>query len=534
MKTIFRFIFAALFCTTQFAYSALPKSERPNIILIYTDDQGYGDVSALNPNSKFKTPNLDQLIHEGVTLTDGHCSDTVCTPSRYGLLTGRYSWRTHLKKGVFGADQKCLIEDGRITLASLLRDAGYRTAMIGKWHLGMEFDGERGNRDWSKPFQDGPIEKGFDYFFGIPASMNYGVLTYLENDRLLKPATLWTAKKPGKVVHDKVSYRITPPYENKPPKKGQPLEVAANFNDERVLEKFTEKAVAWMEKVAPDAKKGKPFFLYWPLTSPHKPVCPLPQFEGQSQAGAYGDFMIETDHWVGEIMKTVKRLGLDENTMIVFTSDNGPEKTYAERINVYHHHSSGIYRGGKRDLYEGGHRVPFLIRWPAKIDKRQTIDTPICQTDLLATFAEMVGRKLPANAGEDSQSFWPALIRDAGNHAKRNPMIHHSASGQFAIRDGNWKLNLGRGNQGNKPAPDAAGPYELYNLKEDPSETKNVYGENKEMAGRLRDKLTALIQNGRSTPGPKQANEGKWWPQLTWIPSPDGEPTPKRRNRKKK
>lgn len=534
MKATFRFIFAILFCCTLTARAALPKSEYPNVILIYTDDQGYGDVSALNPESKFKTPNLDRLVREGTTLTDGHCSDTVCTPSRYGLLTGRYSWRTHLKKGVFGAQRECLIEDGRLTLASLLRDAGYNTAMVGKWHLGMEFDGELGKRDWTKPFHDGPIEKGFDYFFGIPASMNYGVLTYQENDRLLKPATLWTAKKPGKVVHDRASYRIMPPYENSKPKKGQPLEVAEDFIDEQVLEKFTEKAIAWMEKVAPDAQQGKPFFLYWPLTSPHKPVCPLPRFEGKSQAGAYGDFMVETDHWVGEIMKAVKRLGLDDNTMIVFTSDNGPEKTYAERINVYQHRSAGIFRGGKRDLYEGGHRVPFMIRWPAKIGPGGTIDTPVCQTDLLATFADMVGRRLPANAGEDSESFWPALIGDRRDDTTRGPMIHHSASGQFAIRDGDWKLNLGRGNQGNRPDSDNTGPYELYNLANDPSEKKNVYRENKQIANRLRNKLTRLIQNGRSTPGPPQANDGRWWPQLTWIPAPDGTPTPKPRNRRKK
>lgn len=526
MKTMIRSFLLALLCAAFVSEAALPKGERPNVILIYTDDQGYGDVSALNPGAKFKTPNLDRLVNEGLTFTDGHCSDTVCTPSRYGLLTGRYSWRTHLKSGVFGAERECLIEDDRVTLASLLRDAGYQTAMVGKWHLGMVFDGKLGQRDWSKPFQDGPIEKGFDYFFGIPASMNYGVLTYLENDRILKPATLWTAKKPGKVVHDRASYRITPPYETQRPDHKQPLEVASDFDDEFVLQRFTEKAIEWMEKAA---KKEKPFFVYLPLTSPHKPVCPQKRFEGKSECGAYGDFMVETDHWVGEVMQAVKRLGIDRNTMIVFTSDNGPEKTYAERINVYGHRSAGIYRGGKRDLYEGGHRVPFLVRWPGRVKAGTRWNEPVCQTDLLATFAQMVGRRLPANAGEDSQSFWPVLNGQAKKQPTRVPMIHHSASGQFSIRDGDWKLNLGLGNQGNKKPKGKESPFELYNLKNDPGETTELSRKHPEVVERLKTRLTELVQNGRSTPGAKQANDTEWWSQLTWLPQPEDYVRPKRR-----
>ena len=493
---------------------ALPSGELPNVVLIYTDDQGYGDVSALNPEAKFKTPNLDRLVAEGLTFTDGHCSDTVCTPSRYGLLTGRYSWRTRLKSGVFGAEGDCLIENGRVTLASLLRDAGYQTAMIGKWHLGMVFDGRLGERDWSKPFRDGPIEKGFDYFFGIPASMNYGVLSYLENDHVLQPANLWTAKKPGRVVHDPASYRITPPYENKRPDHKQPLEVAADFDDELVLERFTRRAIGWMEEAV---RKDRPFFVYLPLTSPHKPVCPQERFAGESKCGAYGDFMVETDHWVGEIMQSLVRLGVDENTMIVFTSDNGPEKTYAERIKVYGHRSAGIYRGGKRDLYEGGHRVPFLIRWPAKVKAGARWDRPVCQTDLLATFAEMVGRELADDGGEDSQSFWSVLT--AGTRKQpRVPMVHHSASGYFAIRDGDWKLNL----QGTRRGKGRSGEvrYELFNLKADPAEEQNLHSRHPEVVARLEAQLTSLVERGRSTPGERQPNDRAWWPQLNWLPKP--------------
>ncbi len=506
----------------------------PNVVLIYTDDQGYGDVSALNPEAKFKTPNIDRLVHEGMTFTDGHCSDTVCTPSRYGLLTGRYSWRTRLKSGVFGAEGECLIEDGRMTLASLFRDHGYRTAMVGKWHLGMVFDGKVGDRDWSRPFTDGPIEKGFDYFFGIPASMNYGVLTYLEADRLLKPADLWTAKKPGKVVHDRASYRIMPPYEKEPLQKGQPLEVAGDFVDEKVLEVFTTKAIEWIEAGTRVAGRKKPFFVYLPLTSPHKPVCPQQRFEGKSQAGAYGDFMVETDHWVGEILKALKRLGVDRETMIVFTSDNGPENTYAARKEMYQHSSAGIYRGGKRDLYEGGHRVPFIIRWPEMVKAGTRWNGPVCQTDLLATFGEMMGIGLPPNAGEDSESFWNVLQGKPEKQGARAPLVHHSASGHFAIRDGDWKLNMGRGSQGNKAAKNGESPVELYNLKADPSETAEVGDQHVQIVQRLQSRLTDLIRHGRSTVGPKQTNDREWWSQLTWMPAPEGTPVPKKKRRGKR
>ena len=453
--------------------AAVQAGEKPNIVLIYTDDQGYGDVSALNPEAKFRTPNLDRLINEGMTFTDGHCSDTVCTPSRYGLLTGRYSWRTKLKRGVMGADADCLIENGRMTLASLLRDHGYQTAMIGKWHLGMQFVGTAGERrDWSKPFTDGPIEKGFDRFFGIPASMNYGVLTYLDQDRVTIPPTLWTKKKPGLVVHDSASYRIAPPYDEQ--RGSNNLEVAPNFVDQEVLQVFTEKAIEWMQGAA---KKDKPFFVYLPYTSPHKPVIPMDQFKGKSKCGAYGDFMIETDYRVGQVLESLDELGVTKDTMVIFSSDNGPENTWKDRIEVYGHRSNGVYRDGKRSRYEGGHRVPLLIRWPEKIAAGTTCDAAVCQTDFLATLAEMLGVELPADAGEDSASFFAALT---GGKTERGPIIHHSASGQFAIRDGSWKLIVNgasgpsNGSKKKSSRRGAGQRYELYDLQTDPSEASNA------------------------------------------------------------
>ena len=489
-------IFVALFAATCFscvedARVLAADLDKPNIVLIYTDDQGVGDVSAHNENAKFKTPAIDRLVKEGMSFTDGHCSDTVCTPSRYGLLTGRYSWRTSLKSGVMGADvNDGLIEDGRTTLATFLRDNGYRTGMFGKWHLGMQFDGKAGERDWSKPFRDGPIDKGFDEFFGIPASMNYGVLTWLQGDKVTKPALLWTAKKPGLVKHDRSSYRITPPYgtARKKSRLGGPLEVADDFDDVLALKRFTEKAIAFIEK-----SSDKPFFAYVPLTSPHKPVIPAPEFIGKSKCGAYGDFMVETDYRVGQILEALDRNKIADNTIVIFTSDNGAEKTYKERVNVYKHDSSGVLRGGKRDLYEGGHRVPFIIRWPATIAAGSTTTKPVCQTDLLATLAEMLGQELPDNAGEDSESFYAAF---KGGEFSHGPLIHHGASGRFAIRSGNWKLVLAK-----------AGP-ELYELQQDLAETKNVIESHADVVEELKQKLAEIVKNGRSTPGKPQANVG--------------------------
>lgn len=276
--------------------TGIRATQKPNIMIIYTDDQGYGDVSALNPNAKFKTPNIDRIANEGVVFTDGHSSDAVCTPSRYSLLTGRYSWRTSLKQNVLRADGPCLIEKDRMTIASLLREQGYNTAMIGKWHLQMEFEGTvKKGRDWSEPFTDGPIEKGFDYFFGIPASMNYGILTYLENDRVLDPPILYTKKKNDVTPR---TYRMTPPYKQEW-SRGH-VEVAPSFNDELVLETLANKAVEYIGESAKEAQNGKPFFLYLPLTSPHLPHCTHPDFQGRSDCGNYGDFMEETDHRVGD------------------------------------------------------------------------------------------------------------------------------------------------------------------------------------------------------------------------------------------
>ncbi len=489
--------------------SAAHAAERPNVIVIYTDDQGFGDASCLNPESKFKTPNLDRLAREGMTFTDGHCSDTVCTPSRYGLLTGRYSWRTTLKRGVMKAEAPCLIADGRVTLASFLRDNGYATAMVGKWHLGMDFPGTWGKRDWTQPVRDMPLDKGFGYYWGIPASMNYGVLAWFEGRHAKVPPTQFTRKKPNAIALS--DYRIKPPYALKPPedRKPQDLEVAPDFVDIECLDRFTTQALKWLDGRAEAAHNGRPFFLYLPYTSPHKPVIPIAEFRGQGKAGAYGEFMIETDWHLGRIMKWLDVEKLEDNTIVIFTSDNGPENTWKKRVELHRHHSNGIYREGKRSIYEGGHRVPFLIRWPAKVKAGSKWNQPVCQTDLLATLAEMLGKRLPANAGEDSISFYSELRgMGEGGFRPRVAMVHHSSQGRYAIREGKWKLVMEDSRRAQR---------ELYNLATDPGETKNVVENHPDVDRHLTAKLTSMIRNGRSSPGPVQKNDTPPWRDLVWM-----------------
>jgi len=529
MKRALLFTGITILALLLFSCSKKTEIYKPNIVIIYTDDQGYGDVSALNPDAKFQTPNIDKLAQEGLVFTDGHSSDAVCTPSRYTLLTGRYSWRTLLKKGVLEADGPCLIEKDRMTIASMLKENGYNTAMVGKWHLQMEFVGEIGEgRDWSQPFTDGPIEKGFDYFFGIPASMNYGVLTYLENDKVLDPPVLWTKKKkntnPRSFSRDirPQDYRMTPPFLKEPGEGGGWVEAAPSFNDELVLQTFTNKAVEYINKSAEEAKNGNPFFLYFPITSPHLPHCTHPDFQGRTNCGNYGDFMEETDYRVGQVLDALKANGLEENTLVIFSSDNGAETNYVYQRDTYQHYSSMNFKGGKRDIYEGGHHVPFFMRWPNVIKPGSKVDVPVCQSDYMATIADIVGVILPDNAAEDSYSLYAHMKGAKHKSINSRAIIHHSASGHFAIREGKWKLNMLRGSGGSlKPAFIEPQPgeaiYELYNLEEDLGETNNLYFEHPDIVERLTKRITQIVEKGRSTPGEPQEFVSENWDQLTWF-----------------
>jgi len=291
--------------------------------------------------------------------------------------------------------------------------------------------------------------------------------------------------------------------------KGKGLEVARDFIDIECLDRFTTQSLKWLDGRAKASRKGKPFFLYLPYTSPHKPVIPMKKFRGQGKAGAYGEFMIETDWHIGRVLKWLDDEKLAEDTMVIFTSDNGPERTWEKRVELYGHHSNSIYREGKRSTYEGGHRVPFLIRWPAKVKAGTQWNEPVCQTDVLATFANMLGKKLPANAGEDSISFYPVLRGvEENSFAERAAMVHHGSQGRFAVRQGQWKLVMEDSRRAKR---------ELYDLSSDPGETKNVIVDNLAISRRLTAKLTFMIRNGRSSPGPVQKNDTPPWRDLVWI-----------------
>ena len=497
-----------------------PKSppsipDTPNIIVIYTDDQGYGDMSALNAQAKFQTPHLDRLANEGILFTNGHSSAAVCTPSRYGILTGRYCWRTKRKRGVLGAEAPCLIDARRQTLASLLQARGYRTALVGKWHLGMDFPGTPGQRDWSQPVTDMPLDKGFDYFFGVPASLNFGILAWFENRHAEVPPSAYTNKKPNQRMTD---YRIKPPYQATPDatlrelgKRG--FEVAPDFVDNQCLTRFTDQAIHWIgasDSESDSEPDPQPFFLFLAYTSPHYPVCPLPEFHGQGECGAYGEFVIETDHHVGRLLEYLDKQGLSDNTLIVFTSDNGPERHWRQSLEVYGHDSRGGFREGKRSVYEGGHRVPFAVRWPRGIEQPgRRCDALVGQVDLLATVAEVVGLDLPPDVGEDSQSF-AQVLKSADYEHQRLPLINHGTAGagqRYAITDAQWKLILPAGEQ----------VAELYDLAEDPAEENNVAVAHPDRVQALTSQINRIITRGRTTTGPAQANDTGYWPDLAWL-----------------
>ena len=420
---------------------------KPNVIVILCDDLGYGDVKANHPDSKIPTPHMDRLAREGVRFTDAHTPSSVCTPTRYGLLTGRYNWRTKLQHGVLGGLSPRLIEQGRETLASLLKKQGYHTAVVGKWHLGMDWVKLPGrevselsvetaaqvrNVDYTQPFANGPLAVGFDRYFGIAASLDMVPYTFLENDRVTVQPTI-----------DR-TFPLHPGYD--PQCRVGPA--APGFEVEHVQPEFTRQAVRYIED---RARTGQPFFLYLPLASPHTPIAPNKEWIGKSGLNLYADFVMETDWAVGQVLAALDRTGAAANTLVVFTSDNGcSPSAKIEVLAAKGHAVSGPLRGHKADVFDGGHRVPFFVRWPARV-KPAVSDQLVCLTDVFATCAEITGMRLPANAGEDSFSFLPVLL--GRGPSARDSVVHHTISGAFAIRQGPWKLALCPGS-GGWSAPD--------------------------------------------------------------------------------
>jgi len=460
---------------------------KPNIIFIMADDLGYGDLGCYGA-TKIPTPNLNRLARQGVRFTDAHCPSAVCTPTRYGVLTGRYCWRTRLKSGVLDGYSPCLIDTNRMTVASLLRQYDYATACIGKWHLGL---GSAGRTDFSKPLVPGPNALGFDYFYGISASLDMPPYCYIENDRAVKEPTLTI--EAGKASEDGWW------------RKGA---IAPGFKHVDVLPTLTEKAVEYIDNHAKRAL-GVPFFMYFALPAPHCPIAPADFVKGRSQAGGYGDFVVEVDWTVGEVTKALVRNGLADNTLIIVTSDNGsPGRTKIKRapysiIELYGHYPNGDLRGIKADIWDGGHREPFIASWPSKIPAGSTSDELICLTDLLATCAAILGVELPDNAGEDSYNILPALLGQKLDKPIRQAVVHHSGSGMFSIRHRNWKLILGRGSGGfSSPRNYNPKPGEpkgqLYNLQDDLAETNNLWDKHPEIVERLASLLEKYKKQGYS------------------------------------
>lgn len=461
----------------------------PNIVIIFADDMGIGDLGVYNENGKIPTPNMDEIANNGIRFTDAHTASAVCTPSRYGLLTGRYAWRTHLKNGVLHGTSPALIEEGRTTIQSMLQQQGYATAGIGKWHLGL---GNSSKTDYSKPLSPGPISSGFDYYFGIPASLDMAPYLYFENETIVQAAT-GTIKK-GKHARNGGGglWRAGA--------------IAPDFKHMEVLPTLATKAESYI------AERGKkpeqPFFLYMPLPSPHTPWIPTPEFRGTSKAGIYGDFVYQTDHVVGRVLTALKQNGLAENTLIIVTSDNGSHWRESE-ITKYDHLANGNFRGMKADIFEGGHRVPFVASWPKNIPPGSISNENLSLVDLLATFAALTGAELPENAGEDSYNQLSSFLGHNNDEPIREATVYHSLRGMFAIQQGPWKFIDGQTSGGfaapkekkaieNKKSKVPAG--QLYNLAADPSESNNLYEQHPDKVAELKALLTRYQEQGHSQP----------------------------------
>jgi arylsulfatase A len=468
-------------------------STRPNIIILLVDDLGIGDPGCYNAASKIRTPFIDRIAREGMRFTDVHSSSSVCSPTRYAILTGRYAWRGRLKTGVLQGYSRALIEDGRPTVASVLKEHGYATAGIGKWHLGFQtLDPRRDERDqpvdYSRALRPGPVTVGFDEFFGIPASLDMPPYVFVENDR---PTELPSAK----VAESGDAKYARGPF-------WRAGAAAPSFRHADVLPRLTERAVAFLDRQSKSPAK-QPFFLYLALSGPHTPYLPSAQFRGHSRAGDYGDFVETIDASVGEVLKALDRNGLADNTFLAFASDNGARWT-PEEISQFGHRSNLNNRGQKSDIYDGGHRIPFIVRWPGHVRAGSTSEELGCLVDLMATCAGVADVQLPRDSAEDSFDLRSALLQQA-HRPIRDAVVHHSGSGLFAIRSGDWKLVLGLGSGGfTRPAKieaQSGQPREqLYNLKIDREEQANVAAEHPEIVRSLREKLEQIQRAGRSRP----------------------------------
>ena len=499
MNTLRTIALCAALCLSLTAGAVAAGAPRPpNIVYILADDLGYGDVRCYNPNGKIPTPHIDRLAAQGMRFTDVHSGSSVCSPTRYGIMTGRYAWRTTLQNGVLWGYSRRLIEPGRLTLPAMLKARGYRTACFGKWHLGMDWplkaggiaaaDKDKWAVDYAGKIANGPTTVGFETLFGISGSLDMFPFVWIADDRCAQPATV-----------EKHIWRDGP--------------AAVDFEAVDVLPTLTKRACDYLAARSQPSEPRPPFFLYLPLASPHTPIAVAPEWQGKSGLNAYADFVMQTDAAVGQVLDSLERAGQAENTLVILTSDNGcSNQANLPELLAKGHNPSGPFRGLKMDAFEGGHRVPFVARWPGQVKPGTTSAQTICLTDLVATCAEILGEKFPANAAEDSVSFLPALLGTDAGRPLREATVHHSMNGSFAIRQANWKLIFAPGSGGwsapkpGSPAERGLPPVQLYDLAADVGEQHNVHAEHPDVVARLTKLMEQYVADGRSTPGAPQRN----------------------------
>ena len=493
---------------------------RPNIVVFFVDDMGYGDVSCLNPNGRIPTPNFDRLAAEGMTFTDAHSTSAVCSPSRYGLLCGRYNWRTSLQSGIVRHYGDPLIDEDRMTVASFLKSHGYHTGCIGKWHLGMGWDFEvttefkpdedrfnnrpyPGNLDatdetletwkeaFSKPTTGGPTTRGFDTYFGVDVP-NWPPYCYIDNDRTVG------------IPSEYLPARLLGNNQASTPGPAMPY-----WHFEQLLPKWAEKADAYIRE---RAANEEPFFLYLPMTSPHTPLSVNAEWIGKSRLNnLYADLVMETDDVFGQVLASLDENGVADDTIVLFTSDNGcAHYIGVDMMEEQGHYPSAHLRGYKSDAWDGGHRIPCIVRWPGVVEAGKTCDQLVCLSDLMATCADVVGSELPDKAGEDSVS-WLSLF-EGRDEPVRSHVVHHSIRGKFAVRDGRWKLVLcpgsgGWAKQDAEAAEEGLPIVQLYDMVGDPGEQNNLEATHREKVKEMVALLERIVDDGRSTPGEKQTND---------------------------
>ncbi len=505
LKTIL-ILATTMICSESMARSSGDSDPITNVIIVMADDMGIGDVSATNPMCKIKTPNLQVLAGQGITFLDAHTPSSVCTPTRYGLLTGRYNWRSRLERGVLSGTSKHLIPADRPTLGHLMRSAGYHTAMIGKWHLGWDWPKVDQQIDFTQPVINGPDINGFDQYYAHCGSLDM-------------PPYVWVDSGQVTAVPDRIEgvTKQQDPYGWY--RKGP---IGADFQIDQVLPHLFDKSLAHIRQ---RSKSDQPFFLYLALPAPHTPIVPVPPFAGASGMNPYADFVMQIDHHMGQLMQTLKETGLEENTLVIFTSDNGcsPEANFQE-LSKFDHDPSAGYRGYKADIYEGGHRVPLIARWPKRIAAGRTTKTLTCLTDIYATLREITKQPQQPLGGEDSFSLLPVF--DGADTSQRGTLVSHSIDGSFAIRQGAWKLCLSAGSGGwSKPneaqAKKSGLPaVQLFHLENDPAESISVLSGHPGEVDSLLRLLADQVDKGRCTPGIAVSNDRqvKYLPEGVQLP----------------